>query len=184
MMIEKLGGSIGVLYDGLKQIRDKDGESEGGVEAFTSVELQKFRRLNTKLMDYEKIMRKETEKLFSYAQTRVEDKHDIVSDFELTVDVYFYLDENDSVYIKDDFGNSDNIMTILRTWKQGTLKWDWGYGDNKCHNTIPMRQGTAMEYDKHCATFHALYDHTKLSYKEILKIGAFELDIKVHFEYS
>ncbi len=37
------------------------------------------------------------------------------------------------------------------------------YGNEKCHNTMPSRVGTILEHDKHCVTFHTLYDHTELS---------------------
>ena len=171
------------LYDGLKNVRDMYGETRKSFLELNNEEIEKFRLMNAKLMEYENVMRIETEKLFTDAEARVDDKSDVVKDFELIVELYFYLDEKDPAY-SDDFFESDNIMTILRTDKTTPLNWDWGYGDDNCHNTIPSRQGTIIENDKHCATFHALYDHTELSYKEIVRIGAFEMDVKVHFGYE
>ena len=79
-------------------------------------------------------------------------------------------------------------MSVLQTTKyqtQGTYP-DWSFGccDEGNHNTIINREGTILEHDIHCANFHALYDHTELSYKEILRIGTFELDVSLHLEYS
>lgn len=180
MMIDKNNGDV--LYDGIKQVREMYGETNHSIQDLNHEEIEKLRTLNSKLRNYEKVMRQETEDLFSYAQSRVNNVNDIVKDFELEIDLYFYLSMEDLAYLNDD-SQSDNIMSILRTSKSNPLKWTHGYGDKNCHNTILFRQGTSIEHDKLCATFHALYDHTDLSYKEIIKMGIFEMNIKLEFHY-
>ena len=103
----------------------------------------------------------------------------MVCDFDCEIYLYYYLAKDDPVY--DEY--SDNIMTILTT-NEKDLKWNWGLGDNKCHNTTPSRKGTPWEHEKHCSLYHDLYDHTALSYREILRIGTFELDMDLCFEYG
>ena len=166
------------LYDGLMQVRELCGDGFISYKDFINDEITQFRNLNAKLTKYEKIMKQEVEDLYTYANKRRNDKDDIVDDFEIEVSVYFYLDKKDPAYKEDD---SDNIMTVISTTKYDL---DWGFGDDNDHNTLPARQETAMEHDKHCATFHALYDHTALHYQELLMIGNFEHNIKLHIGYK
>ena len=177
MMLEK---ACEELYDGLKQVRELYGDKFVSFKDFTTDEITKFRKVNVRLREYEKVMKQEVENLYTYAQDRLVNKNDIVIDFEIEINLYFYLDEQHPAYNEDD---SDNILTILYTTKYD-IKCEHGFGDKKDHNTLPAREGTAMEHDKHCAVFHALYDHTELHYQELLTIGSFELDIKLHLEYD
>lgn len=168
------------LYDGLKQVRKVHKESHKEIRKFTNQEVEKFKLLNNKLRSYEKIMRQETESLYTYAKSRIDD-NSIVIDFEIEIKLYFYLSESDPAFVIDE---SDNIMCILQTTKYGKLDWEWGFGDENDHNTIPERVGTLMENEKHCAIFHALYDHTMLNYEEILRIGSFKMDVQLHLAYN
>ena len=168
------------LYDGLKQVRELCGDVFVSYKYFTDDEIAQFRNINAKLTEYEKVMKQELEELYTYANKRQNDKNDIVDNFEIEVSIYFYLDEKDPAYKEND---SDNIMTIISTTKYD-LDWGWGFGDDNDHNTLPARQATSMEYDKHCAIFHALYDHTALHYQELLMIGNFELNAKLYLGYK
>jgi len=179
-MTEYLNGE-NQLNDGLKQVRKIHKESHKDIREFTNQEVEEFNLLNNKLKSYEKIMRQETESLYTYAKSRVNNSSDIVTDFEIEIKLYFYLSENDPAFI---INESDNIMCILQTSKYGKLDWKWGFGDESDHNTLPNRAGTLMENEKHCATFHALYDHTILVYEDILRIGSFEMDIQLHLTYN
>jgi len=166
--------------DGLLQVRKLYKQSYKKFYEFNNQELEKFTVFNNKLKSYEKIMRQEVEMLYLYAKSRVNDSSDIVMDFEINIKIYFYLSESDPAFVND---NSDNIMCILQTTKYGKIKWEWGFGYDNDHNTLPNRAGTLMESEKHCATFHALYDHTILNYEEILRIGSFDMDTQLHFQY-
>jgi len=173
------------LYDGVRQIRTLDGKTYSNIFDLTNKELEKFRELGAKLMEFEKDIKKEVEGVYTYAKKRLDNKDDIVRDFDIEIKLFFFLDENDPAFQDYD---TDNIMSILQTNKYQTEgespDWSFGCCDDGEHNTIPCREGTIFEHDKHCANFHALYDHTDLSYREILRIGSFELDVTLHLEYK
>ena len=175
-----IGKDYEELYDGLNQVRELYGNRFVSYTDFTNDEVAKFRNINTKLTEYEKVMKQEVEELYAYANRRRKDKDDIIRDFYMEVSVYFYLDENNPAYKEED---TDNIMTVIFTTKHD-VDWEFGFGDDNDHNTLPARQGTPLEHDKYCALFHALYDHTALHYQELLMIGNFELDVKLHIDYK
>jgi len=184
-IVDEKRGLYKGMYDGRRQVRTADGSTLANIFKLSADELEKFRKLGVRLNEYEKEIKEEVNGVYTYAKKRLDDPKDIVRDFDITIKLYFYLDENDPVYT--DY-NSDNIMSILQMTKHATEDahpdWKWGCCDANDHNTIPLQQGTVLEHDRHSATFHALYDHSDLSYKEILRIGSFELDVILHLEYN
>ena len=179
-MVGVCGGKNDKICDGLKQIRKMDNELKKSFHNFNDKEIAKFRTINKKLTVYEKVIHQEIDKLYAYALKRVENVKDDVADFDIEIKLYFYLSQKDPAFDND----SDNIICILTGSIYRKSNWEWGMNDGKCHNTLPAREGTPMENDYHCYTFHALYDHTCLEYSEILRIGSFNLELKLHLKYD
>jgi len=165
-------------YEGLSRLRTLLGTNRScGIEDLNEMEIQTLRSLNEKLQDYEAFMKMEAEHLMhgicSY-RDRCEEKVSLIAE------ISFFLSEESEAYDE----NECNLLTVLTETKHYPLQWEWGFGDEKCHNTIPNRVGTPFEKDKHCATFHALYDHTDLTWKEILEIGSFSMRFSLELNYD
>lgn len=176
MLVEK---SDEKPFSGLMRVREFYGDKYSSYKDLTSEQMVQFSKINDRLAEYETVIKHEFEKLYRYAHDRIKDENDSLHLFDIEINIYFFLREDSPVY-KDD---GDNIMTILHGYKN-TLEWGWGFGDDNNHNTIIDRQHTHKEFDKHCAFFHALYDHTELYYRELLLIGRIDFSLQLQLDFD
>jgi hypothetical protein len=105
---------------------------------------------------------------------RVADKNDFLFDYEIEIEISFYLKENE-----------ENIFSTIEEYlKNISLNKDkdiWKWSEN--HNEFFGRTDHFMKNEYHCWWFHCLYDHNNLGFEEILKIGKIWSDIKVYYQY-
>ncbi len=142
-------------------------------------ELLKF---NNQLHLFQDRIIKEAKKLDSELVKRVEDENDELEDYEIELELSFYLKEDDKEYKEDD----DNIIMTLKDYVKGISdnhrdKFPW---DNTNHNEFLFRNNHNMKDEHYCWFYHCLYDHTELTWEDILRIGSFWMDIHVRYQYS
>jgi len=141
-MIEKpTYKSTNKLYDGLNQARAIQSKKHKSFHNLNSTKIRGLRSINKKLMDIEKVIKKEVIELCTYAQMRVNNPNDIVLDFEIKIELLCCLDKKHPAFQLE---ASDNLLTILTVTKYN-LEWKFGFGDNKNHNTLPNRLDTPKQ---------------------------------------
>jgi hypothetical protein len=105
-------------------------------------------------------------------QARVNDPSDWMFEFNLEYFITFYLREDDPEYDNDD----DNILMELQGMHSIHGNRDWGFGATHVDHAISvMRLGN----EQHCYTFHQLYDHCHLDWRDILRIGNLYVELKI-----
>lgn len=144
-------------------------KTRGSTEKFTEDELRSLRSMNERLIRLENEIRSRTRKIEDQLK-KEEDKW--LTDYELYYEFDFYLREDYPDYREDD----ENILTCSRTHgvsldKNGSLN----------HNDLPGDH--PLGNDRHCSLFHHLYDHTPLSWDDILRIGSVWVDIIVQYQH-
>jgi hypothetical protein len=147
----------------------------------TKKQLQALKNLNTRLKILQDRLIAEVLNLDRELKLRVADENDILDDYEIELQLSFFLKEDDNKYKKDD----DNILTSLSEYLKGISidikQYPWRWDNN--HNEFRGRTEHLMKQDYHCWWFHCLYDHTDLEFKDMLRIGRIWSDIKVYYQY-
>lgn len=145
----------------------------------TIEELSKLSELNQHLTQLEQEIEKEVSLALSFALQRKNDPESLISDVGSDIFVEFYLSEDDPAY--DEECLYDNILMILSASRVDPEKADWGLDDGNNHNEFEHWTHHPMFGDTHCWTFHGLYDHTDLTFWEILRIGrvSFSIDLQM-----
>ncbi len=113
-------------------------------------ELLKF---NKKLDLFQNRISKEVKKIDKELSKRVYDKSDELDDYEIELEITFWLKEGDIEYKE----HNDNILLTLNIYLKGI-------GTSKREN-------------------RRLFDSLELERKDILRIGHFWADIKVSYQY-
>lgn len=145
--------------------------------------LQKIQllRLNLRLEELQSKIIKEALKLDMELSKRINDKTDILDDYEIELELRFILKEDDKEFKDDD----DNFITIINEYLKGISKksdnYPWNLEDN--HNDFRAWKNHPMQNEYHCWWFHCLYDHNHLSWEDMLRIGEFWSDLKVNYQY-
>jgi len=144
--------------------------------------IAKLQTLNERVQNLQNKYIKEAIKIDSELLKRVQDKEDILDDYELKIYVEFYLKEDDPNYQEDE----DNCIATLCDYgkkisqqDQEKLKWRWEGNHNEFTGWINCQ----IRDENHCWWYHCLYDHNNLSVEELLSIGTIWCDIKVQYQY-
>jgi len=111
---------------------------------------------------------------FNEFQARIANPSDWLIDFNLGYTITFYLHESDPEFDSDD----DNILMqmqndhVLRKWRDP----DWGFGATHINHAE-----SAVNFlgEQHCHTYHQLYDHCYLDWRDLLRIGYLDVDINI-----
>jgi hypothetical protein len=106
-------------------------------------------------------------------QARVRDAADWMRRFSLEIVLTYYLRDDDPEYE----GFDDNVLMRVREsgFDYDDPDRDWGFGMtsvNHCH----FRERFAGEH--HCYLYHTLSDHCDLDWRDLLRIGKIQVDIK------
>jgi lysyl-tRNA synthetase class I len=143
--------------------------------------LQKLQEFNKRLHTTQEKILREAIKLDDELIKRVEDADDLLDDYEMELEIAFYLKEDDPSYEEDE----DNILETLNEYLKGIsqtdIKTDHRWSAN--HNEFIHHKNHPMKDDFHCWLYHCLYDHTDLKWEDILRIGTIWIDIKVDYQY-
>jgi hypothetical protein len=138
-------------------------------------------KLNFRLEELQKKIIKEAIKLDIELSKRVNDKTDVLDDYEIELELRFILKEDDKSFKKDD----DNFIAVINEYLKGISKksdnYPWNLEDN--HNDFRAWENHPMQNKYHCWWFHCLYDHNHLSWEDMLRIGNFWSDLKVTYQY-
>lgn len=107
-------------------------------------------------------------------QVRVNNPSDWLMDFNLSYTITFYLHESDPEFDADD----DNIlMQILNDhFVREVSKDDWGFGATHINHAESVSH---FLNERHCYTYHNLYDHYGLDWRDLLRIGCLNVDIHI-----
>jgi hypothetical protein len=134
----------------------------------------RLQKLQTKLIN-------EAVKIDKYLIDRIKDPDDSLYDYEIELEINCYLKEDDPDYLE----NEDNIISklseSLKGISQSKEKNDWRWNAN--HNEFLHWAHHPMNQEDHCWLYHCLYDHSHLSWKNILKVGILWSDIIVQYQY-
>lgn len=150
----------------------------------TDEETQAAIALNERLTLLEKEIRDECVRLDNELQARVQRGDGFESDYEILVDVEFYMDETHPEY-SEDFGAESIIRLEWMPFKElaARLQDDdyWGVGDEKDHNHIRSRNHPEHPLwgGPHCRLFHELDDHSPMPMKHACRIGRIWAEIRV-----
>lgn len=137
----------------------------------------RLKKLNDKLADLEKNIKREALSLIDKAEPRVADQNDWVEDYEIECFITLSLREDDPDYCED----SDNILVQLWEIGKTSKQWEYGVGDGNNHNEF-AHWNHPMKDEYHCWLFYCLYDHTDLGWINMLRIGFIWVDVEVIYQ--
>jgi len=164
-------------FDALERIRKEEINQYYPISLLDAKQIAKLKLLNHQLTNLEIDIAKEIKAQIKYAKSRIEDKNSLINDFSCDLSIEFYL--TNSKYYDEE--NDNMIMKINCSFHDEN--WDWGIDDKQCHNTLSS-QTDKFKDDKHCYSFHGLYDHTSLEWNEILYIDTISFNITTTLEYD
>jgi hypothetical protein len=137
--------------------------------------------LNNRLSEIEQRLKKEALEIINSVNKRIEDDADWINDYEIECTVEFYLREDDPAYSDDE----DNILaeftegiSILRYAARSLLASDRNWNDT---GITDMDNPDRREH--HCWFYHQLYDHAKISWDDVLRIGDIWVDINLTLQH-
>jgi len=168
-------------FDLLNKIRKIEGNKYYCPEQLTQDELKKLQKLNDRLTTYETSIAIELKKQIKIAKRRVDNKSSLITGFNCTLNVEFYINKSNKYYINST--NNENIIMALED-SYCKLDWGWGIDDKNCHNDMAGRENHPMKDETHCYIYHGLYDHTDLHWNEILQIDYIGFTITTKLEYT
>jgi len=150
---------------------------------------RKLIKFNSRLHTLQNKIIKEAKTVDAQLIKRVQDPEDLLDDYELELDISYWLKEDDKDFVEDE----DNILATHNEYlKEISLENDkknWCWGDRN-HN-IFENSDHIMSDEHHCWLYHCLYDHLihpvgsadRLSFDDILRIGLIWFDLKVTYQY-
>lgn len=131
-------------------------------------------KLNTSLRNIEERYRPILDAKFNELNARVLDPLDWLMEFNLTYTITFYLRESDPEFEEDD----DNILMQMQNdhFIRDVSKDDWGFGATHINHA---ENAACFLGEQHCYTYHHLYDHCSLDWRDLLRIGSLYFDIHI-----
>jgi hypothetical protein len=150
--------------------------------ALSPEERQYLQHLNDRLAVIERQVKREALSLITTLEARVHDPADWLFDYEIELEVSFWLREDDPAYQEED----DNILVTLKEYLKGLRNpaHDFGIDDGMNHNEFQWGDGHPMQGEFHCWLYHCLYDHTDLWFEDMLRIGHIWVDLKVLYQHK
>ena len=137
--------------------------------------------LNNRLSEIEKQLKKETLEIITMMNKRLENEADWINDYEIECTVEFYLNEDDPAYSDDE----DNILaeftegiSLLRYADHSLLASSENWNDL----SLPDLDNPEQR-EHHGWFYHQLYDHTKITWDDMLRIGDIWVDINITLQH-
>ena len=136
----------------------------------TKANITKLDNLNNILIKYEEQLKLQILDCLSFANQKVIQGDDWINHHEgVEVELFFYIAQDDPNYKECD----DNIIMIMtQNFYNNNC---YGIDDKINHNDIVKT--SIFDGKHHCWIFHSLYDHTQLTWDEILKIDSIDVNI-------
>ena len=156
-----------------RHFRYRHVEKRTAYEDLTPDERNRLMELNVRLKHLEEQYLPIMNAKGASLQERVRDSADWMCRFNLEIVLTYYLRDDDPEYE----GFDDNVLMRVREsgFDYDDPDRDWGFGMtsvNHCH----FRERFAGEH--HCYLYHALSDHCDLDWRDLLRIGKIQVDIK------
>ena len=133
--------------------------------------------LNKRLSETEKKLKKEALEIIDTLNKRANDDTDWIHDFDLECTLEFYMREDDPDYSR----GKDHILakfTIGICLMVDSDRYLPGSDKNWNSVSIPdMDNPDQLEY--HGCLYHQLYDHTQISWRDMLRIGSAWVHINI-----
>lgn len=133
--------------------------------------------LNDQLFEIEKNVKREVLTLTKVCEEKISNLNDWVEDYEMDCFITFILKEDD-----EDFSDDNDNVLVQLTEHCKNRNWEWGLSDDNNHNDFLHWAQHPMRGEKHCWLYHCLYDHTKLGWANVLRIGVIWVDINVEYQ--
>jgi hypothetical protein len=137
--------------------------------------------LNNRLSDIEKQLKKEVLQIIKTMDKRIKDESDWINYYEIGCTIRFLLNEDDPAYSDDE----DNILAefwegvaLLRYTERSLLASEYNWNDCNIPDIDNLDQ---IEY--HCWFYHQLYDHAKISWDDMLRIGEIWVDLNLTLQH-
>lgn len=143
--------------------------------------LEDLKKINTRLKDTQDTLLSEAIKLDQVLKLRVADDNDILDDYEIELQIDFYLKEDDESYIEDEDNIVSSVHESLKNISIDIENNEWRWCAN--HNEDRGRPEHPMHQEHHCWWFHSLHSHNHIEYKDMLRIGVIWSDIHVYYKY-
>ena len=145
----------------------------------TNTQKEELKILNQRLLKLQEKILKEAIKIDEELLKRVEDKNDLLDDYEIEFELIFILKQSDKEFNEDNDNFITTITEYLKKVSKNKRDFLWSLDENHCDlgKTHPMNDFS------HSWWFHCLYDHNHLSWENMLRIGSFWSDIKVTYQY-
>lgn len=137
----------------------------------STAEVRWLTRFNELLRQIQDLLVKQEARIDAELAQRVADSTDPLDDYEVDVEITYFLREDDPDYSEDD----DNVLTVQRFV---TLTGD------RADEIDWAEDGRDFGVQSHCWLFHDLYDHQPgLEVRDVLRIGSIWIDIKPELQY-
>jgi len=134
----------------------------------TQNEINKIKQLNAYWINLENDILKELKEIRKYTLDRVK-KSNFLKDYEIEIELCF-------VMLKDE----DEEIEIVKLTENGKRVSSFGFGDGENHNDLPKDHILSDIFM--CWILHCLYDHTYLTFKDIVNIDNTYVDIKINYQ--
>jgi len=153
-----------------------------GWSEFSAAQREYVQCINDRLMLIERQVKREALALIAQLEARVHDPDDWLSDYEIELEVSFWLREDEPAYKEDD----DNILVTFREYLTllRTPAYECALDDGVNHNIAHSMDGHPMQGEFHCWLYHCLYDHTPLAPEDLLRIGHILVNLSVIYQHA
>jgi hypothetical protein len=144
--------------------------------------IQAASELNERLRRMEYALVREARMIGEVLRRRVLDNEDWLSDYEVELRIDYYLRESDPAY-RDD---CDNILATYRDSLKFPRRGHCLLADGRDWNEFQSwdRAYHPLWHQHHCWLFHCLYDHIRLPWEDIARIGMIWTDLKVIMQHA
>ena len=155
----------------------------------TEAEQRAAMRLNAFLATWEQEVLAELIRTSETLERRVRAADPLTTDYEVELEVDFYVrnddpfseDNNPEASVNDIDENSallcrSRLLAFAASRAEADDPEYWGVGDCQDHNDRGCGEGIYRE--RHCATFHEIYDHLHVPMKHMGRIGSVYTDIR------
>jgi hypothetical protein len=138
--------------------------------------------LNKRLFELEKQLKKEALEIIETMKKRVSDENDWISDFEIECTVDFYLREDDPAY-------SDEEDNFLAEFKEGLCVLKFSHksllaSEENWNDMSILDMDHPDQREHHCWFYHQLYDHTDLTWEDMIRIGDVWVNIDLTLQHQ
>jgi chromosome condensin MukBEF ATPase and DNA-binding subunit MukB len=138
--------------------------------------------MNNRLSGIEKQLRKEALEIITSLNKRTANKNDWISAYDIGCTMEFLLRKDDPAYAKrkdNILASFDETLGILRYSDKSLLA-----SEENWNNIALMESDCPEKPEHHCWFYHQLYDHTGISWEDILRIGDIRVNIHISLQHD